>query len=358
MRKVEKVAIRIIAKWLRKGNMARCMRDILPHSGLGNGEREEVANIVHDVVRFKKYYDYIMEIRGMSKTPENYLLLSLKKPEVDAPRSIKYSMSEELAKLTPDEFIPIINREPDTMLCINLKRISRKGAIEILQAQGYDAREYIPESALLVNPGARYSSLVKDGYAIVQDASSQIVAKIAASLGTKIMDYCAGSGGKSLAMYSLADDGEFYAYDVNKNKLKNLEKRARLWGMPIHIFWDTPRGEFDVVLVDAPCSGVGAAARNPEAKYQSDFEKFAKVQMEILENAKKNVARGKFLVYVVCSYTFIETENVVERFLKRNKNYRIANVRCKYSSHLKRAKYGAYLTAGDIFYISILERVE
>ncbi len=354
---IERTAARVIAKWLRKGNMARAMRDILPKSGLDFNERNKVAEIVHDVVRFKKYYDYILEKRGMKKTPENYILLSKEKPDLGAPRHIKYSMSEELATLSPEEFIPIINREPDTTLCINLKRISRKEAMEKLWEEGYWTREYIPESAVITDPAARYSSLINDGYAIVQDASSQIVAKITSSLGKRILDYCAGSGGKSLAMHSLGSENEFYAYDINSGKLRSLQRRAEKWGMQVHIFQDRPQGEFDVVLVDAPCSGVGAAARNPEAKYQEGFEKYAQMQLEILGQAKNYVKKDGFLVYVVCSYTSIETEGIIEKFLKDG-NFEVADFNCKYQEYLRSGKFGSYILAGDIFYLSILKRIE
>ncbi len=352
---IEKYAIKIVAKWLRKGNMARAMRDILPHSGLSFEDRDRVAEIVHDIVRYKRYYDYIMEKRGMKKNAENYVKLSIEKPKIDVPYDVLHSLSPELAKVTPPEFIRIINREPDTHLCINLNRISREDAIKILEEEGIKSEEYVPESAIKTESRGRYSSLVKEGLAIVQDASSQIVAKISASLGDDVLDYCAGSGGKSLAMNALNSKIKLYAYDINRKKLNYLEKRAKKWGMDIHIFYESPKGNFSVVLVDAPCSGVGAAARNPEAKYQRNFEKFAKNQIDILEEAKNKVKSGGYLVYVVCSYTPQETENVMERFLMNNPEFRVEKIK-SYEEHMKRGKYGSYIIAGDIFYISILRR--
>jgi len=351
---IEKTAERVIAKWLRKGNMARAMRDILPHSGLGREERDKVAAIVHDVVRFKRYYDFIMEKMEMGKSPANYVRLSLEKPEVDAPRDIRYSLSPKLASVTPEEFIPIINREPETTLCINLQRISRERAVEKLRAEGYSAREFIPESAVLTDPSGRYSSLVKDALAIVQDASSQIVAKITASLGDEILDYCAGSGGKSLAMFSLKPDARYYAYDINSRKLDSLRRRADRWGMKIEVLRDKPEDSYEVVLVDAPCSGVGAAARNPEAKYREDFSEFQSLQLEILSDASE--VAGSTLVYVVCSYTPQETEEVVERFLNEHGDFKPVELSPQYPEFFRKGRYGYYILAGDIFYISVLRR--
>ncbi len=357
MRKIDRVASRIIHKWLKKGNMARAMRDVLPRSGLSFEDRNEVARIVHDVVRFKRYYDFVMEKRGIKKEPQNYVALSRERPEMDAPRDIRYSLSPELAKLTPDVFIPIINREPDTTLCVNLSRISREEASALLKREGFSSRSCVPETCLVTEPAGRYASLIKNGLAMVQDPSSQLVAKITGSLGDEILDYCAGSGGKSLAMYALYPSKSYHAYDVNERKLHSLEKRAQEWGMNIMVHFEKPYGELDVVLVDAPCSGVGAAARNPEAKYQSDFEKFAGQQIAILNEAKSRVKEGGFLVYVVCSYISIETENVVQRFLEGNPEFsaEISYLK-KWSQHLNLGEFGAYILLGDIFYISVLRR--
>ncbi len=353
---IEKIAVRVIRKWMRKGNMARAMRDILPRSGLSFEEREQVARIVHDVVRYKLYYDYIMEKRGMKKNAENYVKLSLKKPKVNAPYHIRNSLSLKLAEVTSIEFIDIINREPDTVLCVNLAKIDRDKAIEELEREGIDAEEFIPESAIKADSKARYSSLIKNGLAIVQDSSSQIIAKLTSSLGEEVLDYCAGSGGKSLAMYALNSNLKIHAYDINERKLKSLENRAKKWGMNVHIFYDKPSGEFPVVLVDAPCSGVGAAARNPEAKYREDFEKFAKMQIEILNEAKENVKSNGYLVYVVCSYTPWETENLIGEFLNKAPYFIPQEIKCEYGRYVKKGNYGAYILAGDIFYISVLRR--
>ncbi len=350
----EKVAERVIYKWLKKGNMARAMRDILPRSGLSHRERDRVAEIVHDVVRYRRYYEFIMEKRGMRKTPENYVKLSLEKPEVEAPKDIRHSLSPSLSEITPEDFIPIINREPETALCINLTKISREEAMERLSREGFSSEESVPECAVITEPSGRYSSLVKDGLAIVQDRSSQLVARITSNLGKEVLDYCAGSGGKSLAMFSLKPENIYGAYDIDQRKLKALERRAERWGMDIKIFWERPEGRFDVVLVDAPCSGVGAAARNPEAKYREDFMEFTEVQLSILEEAEKRV--GEYLVYVVCSYTPYETDYVVGEFLKRHPEFRVEEIRCNYPQYLRPGEFGKFITAGDIFYIAILRR--
>ena len=355
MNKIDRIAARIISKYLRKGNMARAMRDILPRSGLSFEEREEVAKIVHSIVRYILYYDFLLERMNLDKSPKNYIALYHRNIDVDAPKHVKYSLSPELASVTPDEFLRIINREPETTLCINLPRISRKEAIEKLKEEGFEAEPHVPESAVITNSAARYSSLVKGGLAMVQDASSQMVAKIAASLGSDILDYCAGSGGKTLAMHALFPKKIYYAYDINRRKLDSLEKRASVWGMNVRVFFDGVNGQFSVVLVDAPCSGVGAAARNPEAKYQNEFDKFSNLQVTILNEAKKFVQSGGYLVYVVCSYTPQETEEVVMRFLNENEGFKVEkrNFEDKY---FKLSRFGAYILAGDVFYMAILRR--
>jgi len=360
---VEKIASRIIDKWLRKGNMARCMRDILPHSGLSLKERERVARIVHDIIRYKRRYDAILQIHGLKKTGRNYVMASLKKigGNVDE-RSIEIreSMSKDVARAVEKypEFLKIINLEPDTVLCTNFIKTTRKALISYLQREGFNAREYLPESAVITESSGRYSKAIKEGLAHVQDASSQMVAKITGYYGDRILDYCAGSGGKSLAMASLyKNKKELHAYDINKEKLRALRNRMERHGAIINIHSSPPVELYDVVLVDAPCSGIGAASRNPEAKYVSGFEKFKSLQMEILENAKNNVKEGGILIYVVCSFSLEETVEVMGEFLENNSEFEIEEIRVEYPQYFKKVEIGGFITLGDILYMAVLRKL-
>ena len=160
-----------------------------------------------------------------------------------------------------------------------------------------------------------------------QDEGSQVLAELAAVPGARLtIDLCAGAGGKTLAIAArLANRGRLIAADIDPRKLDELRRRARRGGVTVaqavHLeggIWppalDALRGKADVVLVDAPCSGVGALRRNPEARWrlrESDLAGFAARQREILGNARALLAPGGRLVYATCTLLAVENAEVV-----------------------------------------------
>ena len=298
------------------------MRDILPNSGLNLIEREEIAAIIHKIVRWKRWYEFLMDYYGIEKIAENYVKIAEGKIKVDEKGAektipdekyiaIRYSFSDFLASFLKDkpDFIEHLNKEARTTLCINLNKISRERAIEWLEKEGIKAWEGNMETAIYAESRARYSALIKKGYAHVQDESSQLISKIVAKRGTRILDYCAGNGGKSLAMASITkNNASIYANDVDKRRLDNLKKRAEQYEASIKIMEND--GKFDAVLVDAPCTGVGAARRNPEAKYVSGYGDFPQKQADIIKKAWEFVDDGGYLIYSICSFLPDETEAI------------------------------------------------
>jgi len=357
---VELAAKLILKKWLRKGNMARAMRDILPASGLSMRERSEVAAIVHNVVRFKKLYDYIL---GENAAPDDYiaLLKNAEKVERAAERAYRegrldifYSTSLPVAKIFQQypEFAARVNREPETHIAVNLARVSRENVRKVLAREDIHTRMCYPETCLVAEPHARYSSVISDGFAIVQDASSQQISKLVAALGDDILDYCAGSGGKSFTIKFFNPDARVYVHDASERKLQSLFKRAEVLNLKFEKF--DGNSEHGVVLVDAPCSGLGSAARNPEAKYREDMDTFPPLQMEILEEAQEHVKPDGYLVYVVCTFNPDETYRVVERFLAEHGEFEEVPVN---GPALRAAPRGAFVVAGDVMYVAILHRL-
>jgi 16S rRNA (cytosine967-C5)-methyltransferase len=156
-----------------------------------------------------------------------------------------------------------------------------------------------------------------------QDEGSQLLADLAVVPGAKlVIDLCAGAGGKTLAIAArLGNRGRIVATDVDPHKLEELRRRARRAGVSSAQAvaleagaWppalDAMRGKADVVLVDAPCSGIGALRRNPEARWrlrEADLAAFAARQTQILRGASELVAPGGRLVYATC--TLLATEN-------------------------------------------------
>ncbi len=346
--------------------MAARMRDILPKSGLSLEEREEVAEIVHSVVRWKKWYDFVIEHYSLPQKVETYVRLARSPQDWESAENavsedryteIRYSFSPYMAELIDSEFPELreyLNREPETVLCVNYNKATKEEVIESLESEGLKAENSVVESAIITDSRARYSTAVKEGMAQVQDESSQLIAQITSGLGESILDYCAGNGVKTISMASFRrNEGKISAWDTDPKKRDILGRRAGQYSVDIEVP-DAPEGKYDVVFVDAPCTGVGSARRNPEAKYTVDVGDFPDVQFSILNEAKEHLNENGYLVYCVCSFTPEETVAVVERFLSENPDFGEVELN---DTYLRRREKG-YLTdmpEGDVMYLCVMK---
>lgn len=175
------------------------------------------------------------------------------------------------------------------------------------------------------------NNLYKNGLIEIQDEGSQLIClAINPNENDKILDACAGAGGKALFLAQMQKDrGKIIAIDINYLKLKELlkrAKRAKLNSIQIHHQrkGNKLHNEFDIVLVDAPCSGIGTARRNPMYKWKLNpqrLEKIARKQLELLQFYSKYVGKNGTLVYSTCSLMPEENEIVVQKFLERNKDF-------------------------------------
>ncbi len=186
------------------------------------------------------------------------------------------------------------------------------------------------------DPSRREASLqgipaYSKGWVEVQDAGSQIAAAAAnATAGESVLDYCAGGGGKTLAMAAaMAGKGQVFAYDIDGRRLSALIPRLKRSGAhnvqlvhpgePQQL--EALKGVMDCVFVDAPCTGTGTWRRRPDAKWRlkpAQLEKRMQEQSEILQAAAAYVKPGGRLVYATCSFLIEEDEDRVEAFLKAN----------------------------------------
>lgn len=154
------------------------------------------------------------------------------------------------------------------------------------------------------------SRAYRDGLVELQDAASQLVSLAAgAAPGMTVLDLCAGGGGKTLALAAqMRGRGTLYAYDANPSRMRDLPGRAARAGARLSIADDAAlaarAGSFDLVVVDAPCSGTGAWRRNPDAKWRmavADLQALATLQAEILDRACDLAAPGGTVFYATCS---------------------------------------------------------
>jgi len=174
----------------------------------------------------------------------------------------------------------------------------------------------------------------RNGLFEVQDFASQCIGVVAAPDGKmRVLDCCAGAGGKSLQMAELMGrKGTLVASDIRSYKLEDLRKRARRAGFPNIVTkeWDGKAylgknaAKFDLVLVDAPCSCSGVWRRNPESRWTlktEEITEIAALQLQILTNAATAVRPGGVLVYATCSMFPVENEDVVQAFLAAQTDY-------------------------------------
>jgi 16S rRNA (cytosine967-C5)-methyltransferase len=178
---------------------------------------------------------------------------------------------------------------------------------------------------------------VASGLLYVQDEASQLVSRLLAPRrGERVLDLCAGTGGKTIHLAALMENGgEIVAADIQKGKLTVLESTATRWGITIVKTAVVnaevaPKmaslGSFDRVLVDAPCSGLGTLRRNPEIRWHLTGQKlgeFPPMQRRILGNAAVCVKRGGTLLYSTCSVMPEENDGVVEAFLAGNPDFAV-----------------------------------
>ncbi|BCG49657.1 RsmB/NOP family class I SAM-dependent RNA methyltransferase [Candidatus Profftella armatura (Diaphorina cf. continua)] len=221
----------------------------------------------------------------------------------------------------------------------------------------------------------------KKGIIEIQDEGSQLLTHIIEiKRGQLIVDFCAGSGGKTLAIGALIrNTGCIYALDISKKKIEELKKRVIRSGLS-NVYPIVIKNENDIkikfleqkahrVLVDAPCSGLGTLRRNPYIKwYQKSFfiEKINSKQINILNNASKLVRIEGYLIYSTCSILKEENEDIVNKFIEINKNFCLISVKNilkkqKIKLSINNDYYLKLLTNihnTDCFFAAIMKRIE
>ena len=224
-------------------------------------------------------------------------------------------------------------------LRVNTLKAKRDKVLAQLQQEGLHCEPgpYSPwalrlhdKTALIRHP------LFTEGYVEVQDEGSQLLALLTgARRGEIVVDFCAGAGGKTLALGAMmANSGRLYAFDVSEKRLANLKPRMVRAGLsnihPQRIESEYDQrlerlcGKADRVLVDAPCSGLGTLRRNPDLKYRQSpdtLEKLYGQQHSILVAAARLVRPGGRLVYATCSVLAGENEAQAERFLAEHPSW-------------------------------------
>jgi 16S rRNA (cytosine967-C5)-methyltransferase len=231
-----------------------------------------------------------------------------------------------------------MNRRAPLTIRVNGAKIAREALAERLVAEGIVTRPTaLAPSGLVLETRVNVFGLAafSEGLFEVMDEGSQLVAEaVAPPPQGRVVDACAGAGGKTLALSALlAGQGRILALDPNGKKLEELRRRARRAGLSNVAarelrgagFPEEARlGAWDRVLVDAPCSGLGTLRRNPEARWRlqpSIVDRFPAQQLALLVTYAPLVAVGGRLVYATCTVLRAENEAVIEGFLKERPDF-------------------------------------
>jgi 16S rRNA (cytosine967-C5)-methyltransferase len=355
----------------------------------GSRDRAFIAETTYECVRWHRLYAYlgddivkngVYNIIGVhlilkhQTNFEEFKNLNLKdlknKYEKLTDRKILQSIPDWLDELGNTELgaekwtteLTALNKTANVVLRCNALKTNVLDLKNKLNELGWDSEQHPLSYAALVlkKRGNIFSTtLFKEGYFEVQDVGSQSIAPfLEVEPGMRVVDACAGAGGKTLHLGTLMrNKGTIIALDTEAWKLEELKKRARRNG--IHTIEtrviDSNKvikrlhNSADRLLLDVPCSGLGVLKRNPDAKWKLslDFiENIRKTQQEILQNYSKILRGGGKMVYATCSILPSENENQVAEFLSKNPNFTLLNER-----KISPAKEGC-----DGFYMALLEK--
>lgn len=219
-------------------------------------------------------------------------------------------------------------------LRVNLAKVSRQEAVAALAADGVITQPHpAAETALEVTEGARAirnCAAYLDGRVELQDAASQaVVEALPLQEGIRVLDYCAGGGGKTLALGARARLALF-AHDAAPRRMRDLPARAERAGLKVSLLEGDEvdrKAPYDLVLCDVPCSGSGSWRRAPEGKWlltPEGLDQLDVTQDQILDRAAGLVAPGGMLAYATCSQLDRENGQRIDAFLARHPGWRCA----------------------------------
>jgi 16S rRNA (cytosine967-C5)-methyltransferase len=283
--------------------------------------------------------------------------------------------ADELARLAA-----ALNYPAPLDLRVNPIKANREQVLDALQAAGIDAgaTPFAPFGVRVAGkPALTKLKAFEDGWIEVQDEGSQLLcALVAPRRGEMVVDFCAGAGGKTLALgAAMRSTGRLYAFDVSDRRLAKLKPRLARSGLSnVHpVLIDSEHdakikrlaGKIDRVLVDAPCSGLGTLRRNPDLKWRqspASVEELVPKQGSILASAARLVKPGGRLVYATCSMLEAENEAVVSAFLADHPDFTLVPAGKVLAEQRVELEMGDYLSlwphrhATDGFFAAVLER--
>jgi 16S rRNA (cytosine967-C5)-methyltransferase len=287
-------------------------------------------------------------------------------------------LTARFGSATPAE-LSALSTEAPLDLRANLLKTTRDEARAALAAEGWEAlpTPYSPWGLRIdgrrpVTSGPAFQT----GLVEIQDEGSQLIAvMVDAHPGMRVVDWCAGAGGKTLAMASrMNNKGQIVACDVSRSRLEGAVPRLRRAGVhnverhlvePGDKWLKRRAGTFDRVLVDAPCTGTGTWRRNPDARLrltETDLAELVVKQAAILDDAQTLVRKGGRLIYATCSLLLEENQQQITAFLARHPDFAVIPLARAWPLQTPVPCPGDYLSltparhGTDGFFAAVLER--
>lgn len=367
----------------RKRPVADALKDWgLSHRFAGSGDRAAIGNIVYDALRKKlsnahfaggttgRHLAFATLIRDWGETPES--LHAQFEGDKFAPEPLSEKEIETLTRPNPfadaaphvqadipewcqnsfernfdEEWVAegqALAMRPPVDLRVNTIKANRDKVLKALKRVKPVATEIARQGVRMKagstdarTPNVQAEEGFQKGWYEVQDEGSQIVADlIFAQPGEKVLDLCAGAGGKSLAMSaSMGNKGQIFAYDSDRKRLSAIFERIKRAGthniqvrQPEEGSLDDLLDAMDKVVVDAPCTGSGTWRRRPDAKWRLSREQLdvrLREQEEVLSQAIPFVKVGGFLIYITCSVFPEENEGQIYAFLDENPSFELVS---------------------------------
>jgi len=257
------------------------------------------------------------------------------------PDWIRNRLIDQFGQDQAEQLMAALNQPASLDVRINTIQSSAEQVESALMEAGtqFERARYAPHALrLLAKPALQNLPVFKQGAIEVQDEGSQLLAHLlGARRGEMVVDFCAGAGGKTLAIGAMMrNTGRLYAFDISDKRLAKLKPRLARSGLynvhPVLLAHENDAkvkrlaGKVDRVLVDAPCSGFGTLRRNPDIKWRQqpdDVTELYERQSSILNSAARLPKVGGRLVYATCSLLMEENQAIIERFLSQQANYRL-----------------------------------
>ncbi|MGL4768280.1 MAG: RsmB/NOP family class I SAM-dependent RNA methyltransferase [Formosimonas sp.] len=362
--KFDAAADKLIAKFLRE------------HKELGARDRHIVAETVYAVLRQRRIFAHLAQtgsgalerrltllgaqtcvdataLAGAVPEDEMNWLRQIAQVDVSGmPAAVRSNLSDDWFAALSGAYgeaeavvlAQALNQTAPLDIRVNTLKSSREAVKVALDYAGVAASDcpFSPQGVRLAGkPALQKLDLFQTGAVEVQDEGSQLLTLLlGAKRGEMVADFCAGAGGKTLAIGAMMKNtGRLYAMDVAGHRLAKLKPRLARSGLSnvqsITIESETDArvkrlyNKLDRVFIDAPCSGLGTLRRNPDLKWRHSVDSVARLatlQASILESAARLVKIGGTVVYATCSVLPDENQNVVQAFLAANPNFEVINV--------------------------------